>query len=197
MRYQTFLAACLFGLGVAAAGCSTTNVSTSYYDISGENSKELDQEISRKGPTTHQGKAIATAAISMKPLALDLDRRQGRCSIRRAKFGIDANITLPRWREEALTKDRDLRRNWKGFAAYARAHEEAHIEIAKAFVRLLEKELEAIPPQPTCGALKARSRKITRRLARLHEEAQNAFDASEKKRIAGILAKARQKKKSS
>ncbi|OXT02414.1 hypothetical protein B7H23_05815 [Notoacmeibacter marinus] len=196
-RNRLVVATLLFGLSLLAGGCATTNVSTSYYDISGTSSKELDREINRKGPTTHQGKAIATAAISMKPLAFDLDRRGGRCSIRRVKFGIDANITLPRWREEALTKDKNLRRNWKGFAAYARAHEEAHVEIAKAFVRLLEKELLAIPPQPTCEALKTRSRRITKRLGRLHEEAQNAFDASEKTRIARILADAKQTKKNS
>ncbi|MCP1199297.1 DUF922 domain-containing protein [Notoacmeibacter sp. MSK16QG-6] len=196
LKNRLRLAGSLFALCLVVSGCTTTNVSTSYYEISGKSSEELDREIDRKGPKTHRGKAIATAAISMKPLALDLDRRGGRCSIRRAKFGIDANITLPRWREEALTKDRNLRRNWKGFAAYARAHEKAHVEIAKAFVRLLEKELEAIPPQPTCEALKAQSRKITKRLGRLHEKAQNAFDASEKKRIERLIAEAKRRKNS-
>lgn len=181
----------LFGICLAATGCATTTarVSTQYYDISGSSPRELDREMRRRGPDN--GKAVASAGISIRPVALEPASSGGLCRFRRARFSVDAAVTLPRWREETASQDARLRRNWQGFAAYARAHEAVHVRIAETFARELEKAFLAIPPQPSCTRLEAIGLELVRRAVPLHRRVQLAFDAQEKRRFAELAARSK------
>lgn len=182
--------AALVATGLLASGCTTTSqVSTRYYDISGSTSRELDRELRRKGPDG--GKAVAMAGIRIRPVDLKPSRDGDGCRFRRVRFGVNAAITLPRWREATSSEDAELRRQWSGFAAYARAHEEAHVEIAEAYARAIEASLLAIPPQPSCDQLEAIALQRVRRAVGLHRQTQLAFDAHEQRRFARLAAAAR------
>lgn len=193
LRRAGILAAAI-GLCLLASGCTTTSqVSTRYYDVSGTSFRDFDREIRRKGPKN--GKAIATAGLDIRPVDLRPVFRDGTCRFESARFRIRADLTLPRWREEASSRDAKLRAGWKGFAAYAKAHEEFHVKIAEAFVRELEKAFLAIPPQPSCARLEVVALELIRRARVVHEKAQLAFDASEQRRFARLAADARRRQR--
>ncbi|WP_279482665.1 DUF922 domain-containing protein [Aureimonas sp. SK2] len=191
---RTTTLAILIVVGLLAGACTTTSqVSTRYYDVTGATARDLERGIRRKGP--QNGKAVAMAGISFRPVTLETAVGDGGCRFRRARFRVNADLTLPRWREAARSRDAALQRNWKGFAAYARAHEEAHVKIAEAFAKALEQAFLAIPPQPSCARLEAVGIALIRRAMPAHERAQLAFDESEKRRLARLMAQAERQRR--
>jgi predicted secreted Zn-dependent protease len=169
------------------AGCTTTSsrITTTYYIISGSTGEDLDREIATKGPL--KGHALASAAIKFVPVRIDYDESGGTCRFRDAKFRIDANITLPRWREQGFSRNRELRNAWLFLAEYARVHEENHIRIAEEYAAKIAKDLMALPPKKDCDSLDKAAEKILRKNKRDHDRAQNAFDKSEDKKLSELF----------
>lgn len=187
--------AALFGLALVTTGCTTTGakVSTQYYDISGSSPRELDREIRRHGP--NRGKAVAMTGIDIRPVDLEPTVSNGLCRFERARFRVNAAITLPRWREAQSSRDAALQRNWKGLAAYAAAHEQVHVRIAEEFARELERAFLAIPPQPSCTRLETIAVALVRRAQPIHRRVQLAFDAQEQRRFAQLAAQSQRRER--
>lgn len=177
----------LFTLTVLLAGCVNTasTVTTNYYSVSGTTSEELDRELRSKGPM--EGHALAVAAISFAPVSVQQQITDRGCVFTEAKFKVNAEITLPRWRERGQSSDRQLRRSWDALAAYARAHEQVHVEIAEDYARRLGRQIEALDPEPSCEALDRAAAAVVRKLGRAHDAEQRAFDAAEQLRLAQLL----------
>lgn len=182
--------AVLVALALAISGCVSTSpqVSTNYYLISGQTSEELDDELRRRGPLS--GHAIAVAAIRFNPVSVIQEERSDGCIFKTAKFRVQAEITLPRWKERNQSDDRDLRQAWDGLARYAKLHEDTHVKIAERFAKLLGEELEKIPAQSDCRKLDRVAKNVVETTRAAHTKAQNAFDAAEQKRLARLFAQA-------
>lgn len=186
----------LLGAGLGVSGCTAgSKVSTSFYEISGNSAKDLEREILAKGPDG--GKALALTALQLMPVAIEVDTQGGACRFRKAKFRVAARITLPRWREQAYNPDVDLRDGWTNLADYARAHEQAHVKIAEKFAKLAEKAFLSIPRQRDCGELARIARRMTERLAAIHDKVQHKFDDIEKKRLGRLVAQAKKRRRHS
>ena len=182
--------AVLAALAFATSGCVSTSpqVATNYYLISGQTSEELDDELRRRGPLS--GHAIAVAAIRFNPVAVIQEEQTDGCIFKTAKFRVQAEITLPRWKERNQTDDRDLRQAWDGLARYAKLHEDTHVKIAERFAKLLGEELEDIPAKSDCRKLDGVAKKVVEKTRRAHTKAQNAFDEAEQRRLARLFAQA-------
>lgn len=169
----------------ALTACTSTasKITTTYYSIGGSSGAELDREIAVKGPM--QGHALASAAIKFVPVAVSYDKTKTGCSYKLARFRVEANITLPRWHNESASNS-DLRNAWRFLSAYAREHEQVHIEIAEKYAAKITRELEALPPHKTCEALDAAAEKVLKRNRREHNREQLAFDAAENRRLANL-----------
>ena len=169
-------------------GCVSTSpqVTTNYYLVSGQTSEELDNEIRRRGPM--EGHAIAVAAIRFNPVAVIQEETADGCIFKTAKFQVEAEITLPRWKDRNQSEDRELRRAWDGLSRYAKIHEDTHVKIAERFGKLLGEELKVIPPQRDCRRLDRIAKKIVEVTLAAHNKAQNAFDAAEQKRLARLFS---------
>lgn len=177
----------LIGLAaMATAACTTTasRVSTSYYTITGRTGAELDREISAKGPM--EGHALASTAIRFVPVNVSYDKTGGQCQFKQATFRIEANITLPRWRQNAAGDD-DLKTAWEFLERYARLHEQTHVAIAEKYAGKMSADLMAIPPQKTCDRLDKAGRTVIERIKREHNREQLAFDAAEQKRLHKVI----------
>ena len=130
---------------------------------------------------------LASAAIKFVPVAVNYEKSSKGCAYREAKFRIEANVTLPRWQEQASSSDPGLRIAWKNLSAYARLHEAEHIAIAEHFAKKIGEELKAIPPKSTCDALDTAARRVLERNKREHNREQLSFDAREQKRLAALF----------
>ena len=119
------------------------------------------------------------------PASVVYDTSGGKCAYRHAKFRIEANITLPRWRG-VTSSNPDLRSAWKFLAAYARQHEEVHVKIAEKHAARIAEELEALSPRKDCDALDDAAERILKRVKVEHNREQLAFDRQEQKRLAAL-----------
>jgi predicted secreted Zn-dependent protease len=165
--------------------CTTsTTVTTGFYDVKGKDATSLDRSIRRNSP--QNGHAFALTELRMAPVALETRTDARGCRIGTAKIKVIANIILPRWSERGGAPS-DLKRGFDNYAAYAKAHERAHVQIGEAAARAIETQVRAIPPQTDCVKLQRRVRSVTKRLLTIHHRAQLAFDASEKRRINALL----------
>ncbi|WP_158284700.1 DUF922 domain-containing protein [Oricola cellulosilytica] len=172
---------------LVTAGCTSTasRVTTTYYNISGMSGAELDKEIAAKGPM--KGHALASAEIRLVPVSVEYEKGERSCRFHRARFRVDANVTLPRWRQQIASRDRELRSAWNFISTYARKHEQEHIRIAEKYARKAEEDLMAIPPKPDCDRLEAAAERTLKRNRTAHDREQNAFDAREQKRLAKLF----------
>ena len=167
----------------AAVACTSTSsrVSKTYYIISGSTGADLDREISTKGPL--KGHALASAAIRFAPVSLDHAETDAGCQFTAARFRVEADITLPRWRQAIASSDRELKTAWKHLSAYAHAHEEMHVRIAETYAVKMGDALLAIPPKKTCEDLETVAERVIDKIQKDHDRAQNRFDRAEQKRL--------------
>ncbi len=175
---------------VMLAGCvsAASTVTTQFYTVSGDTAEEIDADLRRQGPL--RGHALAVAAISFAPVSVQQALTPDGCVFREAIFKVNAEITLPRWRERNQSRDPELRQAWDSLADYARAHEAFHVEIAEKYARLLGSRIEALPAEPTCEELDDRAATVVRSVGRAHNEEQLAFDAAEAERLNRLFATA-------
>jgi len=183
VNYRHFMK--LAAASVLLAGCTTSQVTTSYYNVSGQTASELDRDIKRKAPM--KGHALAVAAISFVPVNIRQKTGPEGCRFVTASFRVEADITLPRWQDRGQSRDRDLKRSWQNLSRYARAHETMHVKIAELFANKLGREIRAIDPHSTCKALDREAERVVARISREHDAAQNAFDAEEQRRLSALL----------
>lgn len=188
MRPPCTLVAMVLAIALTACTSTASTVTTDYYLVSGDTSEALDRDLRRKGPM--HGHALAVAAIRFSPVAVQQEITEAGCVFAEARFRVEANITLPRWKERATSRDRELRNAWDALSSYARAHEDQHVRIAERYAEALGRAIEALPARPTCEALDASAKRIVERIGREHDEAQLAFDRAEQRRLERLLRQA-------
>lgn len=169
-------------------------MTTGFYDIKATTALQIDREIRLKGPA--DGHAIAATEIRFVPEVLTkaLDARG--CRVGRARIRVNARIILPRW-QDRRGSDASLDKAFDNLAAYAKVHEQVHVDIANLAARLMEQQMLDIPPQRNCETLEGRVEQIIRDIRARHDKAQRAFDASEKKRLSGLFREAERRQRTS
>jgi predicted secreted Zn-dependent protease len=169
---------------VLISGCTTpSQVTTGYYDVKGKTAKALDRDLRRKGPLN--GHALAAAAIKFTPVEATTRLDATGCRAGTFRLRVDAEITLPRWKERAGA-DQQLSSGFDNLARYAKAHEQFHVRIAELAAREMETRVRAIPAQKTCAAFEKKAIATIAEVRRSHDRAQKEFDAAEQKRLAAL-----------
>ncbi len=169
------------------SACSSTAVSTGYYEVSGATGKALDRSIASNGPM--RGHAFAATQLTIIPVAIVPVETEEGCRVRSAKFRVKADITMPRWTNRQGAS-RDLQDGFDMFADYARLHENVHVKIGEAAASEMETSVLEIPPQKSCDRLTTKVKAVISDVQARHHKAQLAFDAAEDKRITALLGKA-------
>lgn len=166
------------------SACTTSTVTTDYYDIKGNTEKSLDRSIRLNSP--QNGHAFAATELRLVPVDIRPSEDSRGCRVAVAEIKVVARIILPRWSDRAGAA-RDLKRGFDSYAAYAKWHEDQHVRIGEVAANALESELKAIPPQKNCDITLRKSKTVIKSVLARHNKAQLAFDASEKRRIAKLL----------
>ncbi|MEM1364903.1 MAG: DUF922 domain-containing protein [Pseudomonadota bacterium] len=177
----------LIAAALLLTACTTSQVTTGYYDLEGSTGAQLDRQIRLKGPA--KGHALASAAIRFKPVDISFRERADGCRVSNAAIQVIANITLPRWTQRAGSEP-GLRAAFNNLQRYARWHEKTHVRIAEAAARDMERTLRGLSPSKTCKTLDKRVERTVKAILRKHDKAQKAFDAAEAKRLAAIYSAA-------
>jgi predicted secreted Zn-dependent protease len=173
------------------SACTTSTVTTGYYDIKGNTEKSLDRSIRLNSP--QNGHAFAATELRLVPVDVRPSVDSRGCRVGTAEIKVVAKIILPRWKDRTGAAS-DLKRGFDIYAAYAKEHEKAHVRIGELAAKALEDELRAIPPQENCDVTLRKSKSVIRSVLARHNRAQLAFDASEKRRIAKLLREAQRAK---
>ena len=173
-------------LTIGLAGCTAvpgSGVSVDYYNVKGTTASQIDQQIRQFGP--NNGHALAVARIRMIPdVAYNL-RPDGSCNYSRARIGVNAAVTLPRFIDRGRTEPR-LRQAIDNLDEYARFHEAVHVAIAEAYADRISNELRRLPVAASCDALDERAAALSRGLLREHDATQRKFDRDEQARLARL-----------
>jgi predicted secreted Zn-dependent protease len=166
------------------SACTTSSVTTDFYDIKGNTEKALDRSIRLNSP--QNGEAFAAIEVRLVPVEIKPVVDPVGCRIGTAKIKVEARIILPRWKDRNGASS-ELKRGFDIYAAYAKEHENVHLRIAEQAAKALENDLKAIPSQKNCDVTLQKSKRVVRSLLARHNRVQLAFDASEKRRIAKLL----------
>ncbi|MGB8819003.1 MAG: DUF922 domain-containing protein [Rhizobiaceae bacterium] len=172
-------------ISAALAGCSSTSVSTGYYEVSGNTGKELDRSIAKNAPM--RGHAFAATQLTILPVSIKTAQNDEGCRIRAAKFKVNAKITMPRWVNRG-SASANLKEGFDIFADYARLHEDIHVKIGEAAATEMETSLLELAPQNNCDILEKKAKRVIDDVQHRHHKAQLAFDAAEERRISRLLA---------
>ena len=173
-------------LPVLMAGCTAvpgSGVSVDFYNVRGTTAQQIDSEIRRRGPNS--GHALAVARIRMIPDVSYDQRADGSCRYDKARVGVNAAVTLPRFVDRNRTSG-DLRRAIDNLDEYARFHEAVHVAIAEEFARRIGDQLRVLPTAENCSTLDSRAAAISAKLLEEHDKAQRKFDADEQRRLAAL-----------
>jgi predicted secreted Zn-dependent protease len=183
MRFTNAVA--LLGLTFLTA-CTTSTVTTGYFQVSGSNEKQLDRSFALNAPMN--GHAFAATELQILPVNFDPTVDSRGCYFRSAKFKVVARILYPQWKDRKGAS-KDLQRGFDAFSSYARVHEQIHVKIGEAAAKAMEQAVEAIPPQSDCDQLLVKFKSTVKKIYAKHDKAQRAFDASEQKRIRKLIAR--------
>lgn len=184
---KLFLALPIF---FSLAGCTTSTVTTGFYDIKGKDERSLDRSVRKFGP--QNGHAFASTELKLVPLDIRPAADARGCRVGTAKVRVVANITLPRWTDRSGASG-ELKRGFNNYAAYAKLHEQQHVKIGEAAAGALEAALLAIPPQKNCDVTLKKAKSAIRTVLARHHKAQLSFDAIEKRRINALIRAAKTK----
>ena len=132
-----------FFCGTAAAEVIATK-SYSYFDIKGKTADELDDELSRRGPTANGSSARHPGATKIRfGGEATYIQDNGRCRVGNVKVTVHTQIIMPRWRNRKGAS-RELSMIWDALSSDIKRHEERHAEIARTQARAMERELKAL-----------------------------------------------------
>ncbi len=179
-RIQTIA---LLGL-LFISGCTTSTVTTGYFQVGGANEKQLDRSFALNAPMN--GHAFAATELRIVPVKFDPTQDSNGCYFRSAKFKVIAHISYPQWRDRDGASA-ELKRGFDAFSRYARLHEQVHVKIGEKAAEAMEKAVEAIAPQSDCDRLLAKFKTTIKSIYAKHDKAQRAFDAAETKRLSKIF----------
>ena len=179
-------AAILLTAAAALAACTSvpgSGVSVNFYNVRGTTAEQIDSEIRRRGPNS--GHALAVARIRMIPDVSYNQRSDGTCSYSKARIGVNAEVTLPRFLDRNRVEP-GLRQAIDNLDEYARFHEAVHVAIAQEYAGRIGQRLRALPTASNCAVLDTEAAAISRQLLTEHDQVQRKFDADEQRRLAAL-----------
>lgn len=167
-------AAALLALALFACACAPArrlpsgsepglrlSVAEDYYDVAGATARDLNRELSRRGPrhegAAWQGRTDFRLAYSFVPE----DGPDG-CRASDARVTVRLVTLLPRWKDRERAPSR-LRGDWDLYLARLRDHEEGHRRIAIGAGRDLLAEVTALAADD-CAALRVRASAVAEAL---------------------------------
>ncbi len=168
------------------AGCMTTGVAhgaeiterTTYFMVQGATFAEVDRALGMTGPLLSGGERHAGATKVTFSRDLEFAAQKTGCRVSRTNLRLDLVTTLPRWNAPAHA-DRKTRTMWTVLQRDIAQHEKHHSEIAKTWLNRMNRELLALPAEPSCARMEVVASRTAHELSLGHAKAQQGFDRAE------------------
>ena len=174
-----FVGVGLFADSLAAFAGVTSTTSTRYYNVSGTTKKTLAHKMRSNPFRGDRGGAVA----NIRPkYTLDVKtvKTGGTCKASNVNLRVRFVLTLPRAKEGAMSSG--TRSVWRSFVSFARRHEQRHRSIYMQCARNFVAKAKRLTA-PSCGAVKAKARRLLNAEDRACDRRHAAFDRSERKRL--------------
>lgn len=151
----------------------------SYFDIRGKTAGQLDDDLSRRGPTASGSSARHPGATKIRFSGeASYVQKNGRCRLASAKVVVHTQIILPRWRNRRGAS-KELSMVWDALSSDIKRHEERHAEIARTMARRMEQRIRSLPAQRSCEVMQELVSEESSRGIEEHDRVQAQFDRVE------------------
>lgn len=168
--------------GLTALAGVTATTATRYYHVGGSSRVSLAQRMRANPFRGDHGGAVA----NIRPkYSLNVVTKQagGVCRISRIDLKVRFVLTLPRANESAMSAS--TRSSWRSFVAFARRHEQRHRSIYLQCAHNFAAKAQRLTGS-SCGAVKARVRRLLEAEDRACDRRHAAFDRGERRRLSGL-----------
>lgn len=170
---------CLCLIPISASAEPIITKTYSYFRIGGKTAEDLDRELEKRGPLTHNTGSRHPGATEIKfGGEVTYVEKGSRCSIGNVKVTLRTKIVLPQWSNRRRATG-DLGFIWDTLSADIKRHEERHAEIARNHARELERDLHNLEPTRGCDALEKQVAQLTQKSLAAHDRDQLRFDQVE------------------
>lgn len=150
-----------------------------YYTISGSSARNLYQQMASRGPHVSGERALASTQMKIDP-TIEVSGRSS-CKIKRFGLSLDFTINLPKVSNEKRLAPK-LRKRWRAFYKFVRAHEQRHRAIWIGCAGRVERKARTLRAG-NCDTLGKKLQAMydaeNNRCRRKHD----AFDTAEQKRL--------------
>jgi predicted secreted Zn-dependent protease len=123
-----------------------------YYDVSGDTTSEVRQQLTRLGPIERGQHVDAYTDWQIRWRYSYTTDPGGGCTLGSTQVTVTIITTLPRWSPQQSSAPQ-LRSIWQQFSASLALHEDGHKAIALAAAEEIRDLLNALPSQTSCKAL--------------------------------------------
>jgi len=153
------------------------NISTQYYDISGQTNSELLREMARKGPYSGRKRywAITRWYVNYN---FNFQPSEFGCSINTVQTNVNIEFIYPRWVDRARWGHarQNMGRQWDRMYQALVAHEETHASHGIAAARQIESELQKLSSRNNCHSLRRDFENRAQRIIQHYRNADIQFD---------------------
>jgi predicted secreted Zn-dependent protease len=162
-----------------AASQPQSSTKYTYYTISGNDAGAIYATMVNRGPRVGGVKAYAKTSAVSTPSAQIIQGKT--CKLKDYKLNFAFNINLPRLKNEAALTG-NTKTQWRNFASFLKIHEETHRKIWLEYGAALEAKVWNIRAS-SCDDLTAKIIKLRDQMGRECSKRQDAFDATEQKKL--------------
>jgi predicted secreted Zn-dependent protease len=144
-----------------------------HYDVVGTTAAALDRSLDGAGPR-RDGRPFAGYTHTALEWRFTSARDFDGCGVTAAHVRVDAEITLPRW-TPPQDAEAGLRKAWVAFADALHAHENGHVDLARAAARALHDTLSFVRGA-TCDEVEREANAAGQRVLGRLEDAHRRYD---------------------
>lgn len=141
-----------------------------YYEIKGNNERELRNQMCRNGCTFNDGKIYDSLTTWRVKLDYGYDRATNACAADSVKANVVINFRFPKWMR---TEDAppELVAKWDNYMKNLVIHENEHRDMAVEAATELSKAVSALPPASSCAELDREVRALSlERMEKLNDD---------------------------
>jgi predicted secreted Zn-dependent protease len=133
----------------------TTTVKNQYYQIQGNDAKELRKQLDKLGPHNQATGKVFDAIVDWQ-IKWEVHYQPGSsdCKIDQARVLLSITYLLPQWIPTAEAKPAVVEK-WNKYMQNLMVHEDGHANLVKAGAQNIYQNILNMPPAATCEALSA------------------------------------------
>lgn len=182
MKTRFWVAVFSFCLVASASAGVTQKTVYNYFPVKGATASSIYRSITANSEMKGGYETLATTGIQMKTNVLT--RKGAGCKVAKADVVMNFKVSVPRLTSESGLPT-DLRKDWQGFAAHLKMHEERHRSIWMTCAKRYSASLQLLLNH-SCGDLNKVIDKLWSAARNSCQAPNEAWDAKDEKAVARL-----------